>query len=404
MPMTAPRNLQPSPPTGPNQPRMRPSDERALLAANVGTTRRIAVFALLIALIALGLGTWQTVLIVTRVPSCQTAAWNVTPAADQLPGGWAVRASTYDVGRRSISLVGPAPADSSTTQGMALITVTCFPEGAADSVARSRAAASAAGQAVSDRPDLGDQAWTSEDSSGSFFGNIRRGSLVAYLAFSGTVTQVEVDQVASSFDQALGGNGGVDASGPASQAPVGSDVLPSAGDSFPIDSVDPGASGAGASDAGPSSTPAALDLERLVPTQVGTVKLTVNSALGPDILGQDQGSRAILAALRLVNLTASDLRVAQAYDETGASDLTLLVVAVKGMQLETMRKLVLDSWLAASGAGVISTDVTLSGHQFTRFDYGDEGTRDYVQAVDGHVMVITTSNAALAEQAAAALP
>jgi hypothetical protein len=141
-----------------------------------------------------------------------------------------------------------------------------------------------------------------------------------------------------------------------------------------------------------------------LPKKVGTVTLTVQSALGPDILGQDQGSRAILAALRKSNLAADALRVAQAYDATGASDISLLVVEVKGMSIETMRKLVLDSWLAASGAGVTSSDITLGGHQFTRFDYGDEGTRDYVLAANGHILVITTADAALAAQAAAALP
>ncbi len=397
--MTAPRNPLSAPPTGPSQPRLRPSDERALLAADVHSARRLTVFALVTALIALGLGTWQTVAMVTRAPSCQTAAWNVTPAADQLPGGWSLRGSTYDVDRRSISLVGPAPADSSTTQAMALATVTCFLEGAADSVDRSRTAAQAAGQTVKSRPDLGEQAWTSEDSSGSFFGNIRRGGLVAYLAFSGTVTQGEVDQVASAFDLALSGQGGTDATSPASRAPVGSSALPSSGDSFPVDSSDPNAS-----DAGPSGTPSAPDLESLLPKKVGTVALTVQSALGPDILGQDQGSRAILAALRKSNLGAAALRVAQGYDETGASDLTFLVVDVKGMPLATMRKLVLDSWLASSGAGVTSSEVTLGGHQFTRFDYGDEGTRDYVSAANGHILVITTADAALAAQAAAALP
>ena len=370
-----------------------------MLAASGRTTRTIAVFALVIALVALGLGVWQTVGTLTKAASCQTAAWNVTPAADQMPADWSVRASTYDVGRRSISMTGPDPADSSTQPGMGLATITCFPEGGADSVNRSRAAAKAAGQAVTDRKDLGDQAWTSEDSSGSFFANIRRANVVAFLAFSGTVTQDEVDQIASAFDLALGGQGGSDVPGPAdTQTPDGSDAAPSIEDSFPIDSIDPGASDI------PSDSPAAADLERLLPKKVGTVALTVQSALGPDLLGEDQGSRAILAALRQAHLTSAALRIAQAYDETGASDITILVVEVKGMPLDAMRQLVLDSWLAASGAGVITSEVTIGGHQFTRYDYGDEGTRDYVVSADGHVLVITTADTALAEQAAAALP
>ena len=357
------------------------------------------MLALLVALIALGLGGWQTAAMLTRAANCQTAAWNVSPAADQMAGGWSIRTSTYDVGRRSISMLGPEPADSSTTQAMGLATVTCFTEGAADSVTRSRAAAKAAGQAVTDRKDLGDQAWTSEDSSGAFFANIRRGSVVAYLAFSGSVTQDEVDQIASAFDLALGGDGGTGGTGPADTQDPGASEPPLVEDSFPADSFDPGAS-----DAVPSESPAAADLERLLPKRVGTVALTIQSALGPDILGEDQGSRAILAALRQGNLTPEALRVAQAYDETGASDITILVVEVKGMPLDLMRQLVLDSWLAASGAGVMSSDVTLGGHQFTRFDYGDEGTSDYVLSGDGHVLVITTADNGLAEQAATALP
>jgi hypothetical protein len=338
--------------------------------------------------------------LLTKAASCQTAAWNVTPAGDQMPGGWSVRASTYDVGRRSISMVGPESTDGSTQQAIGLATVTCFTEGAPDSVTRSRAAAKAAGQAVTDRNDLGDQAWTSDDGAGSFFANIRRGSVVAYLAFSGTVTQDEVDQIASAFDLALGGNGGSDPSGgPADTLdPVGNET-PSFEESFPIDSADPGASG----DL-PSESPAAPDLEALLPRKVGSVELTVMSALGPDIIGDDQGSRAILAALRQSSLTSAALRFAQVYDESSASDLSIFVVEVKGMPLETMRQLVLDSWLAASGAGVVSSEVTLGGHKFTLYDYGDEGTKDYVAAADGHVLVITTADPVLAGQAAAALP
>ena len=349
--------------------------------------------ALVVALLALGFIALQT-LLVPRSTSCQSQAWDVNPAAAQMPSGWVVRTSTYDVGRRTTSIVGPQPSDTTTQQGVAFVTVTCYPDGAADSVTRAEAAARAAGQTVADRQDLGDQAWTSSDSSGAFFAQIRKGNIVAYLAFSGTVTQNEVDQVASAFDLALAGQGDT------SLVPVPTQPAGSPGASAgPIDTSAPSDSGAA-----PSTTPAAPDLEKLLPSTVGTVALTIQSADGPSLLGTDPGSRAIQAALRAAGVADSALLVAQAYDATGTSDLTILAVEVKGMALDKLRQLVVNSWLAASGAGVTSSQVVLSGKTYTRFDYGDQGTRDYVLAENGHVLVITTADAALAAQAAAALP
>jgi hypothetical protein len=64
----------------------------------------------------------------------------------------------------------------------------------------------------------------------------------------------------------------------------------------------------------------------------------------------------------------------------------------------------MDSWLAASGAGVKTSSVTLAGRTFTRIDYGDQGAIDYVTAETDKVIVITTADASVAQQAAAALP
>jgi hypothetical protein len=52
---------------------------------------------------------------------------------------------------------------------------------------------------------------------------------------------------------------------------------------------------------------------------------------------------------------------------------------------------------------VTQSDVTLNGKTWTRIDYGDEGTMDYVLAADPNVIVITTADPKLAAQAAAAL-
>ncbi len=132
--------------------------------------------------------------------------------------------------------------------------------------------------------------------------------------------------------------------------------------------------------------------------------LTVDSALGSTVLTNDQGSRAITAALRAEGKGPDALRLAEAYDPTQATDLNMLAVKVDGMAVDKVRQLVLDSWLAASGAGVTQSTVTLGGHEFTKVDLGDEGPLDYVTTKDGVVFVITTSDATLAAQAAAKLP
>jgi hypothetical protein len=149
---------------------------------------------------------------------------------------------------------------------------------------------------------------------------------------------------------------------------------------------------------------AAPELEARLPTSVDGIALTVDSAAGTEILGEDTSSRAILAALRAEGKEAADLSLAQAYDETQAADLSILAVGVDGLDAATVEEIVLDSWLAASGSGVVREDVTLGGRSFTRVDYGDEGTKDYVLAADGAVIVITTASAELAAATAEALP
>jgi hypothetical protein len=377
---------------------MRPSEERAILARSVRTTRRIALAALVIGLVAFGITAWR--FLTPADAGCQTAAWDATPAAGQLPLGWTISASQYDVGRKSMTLLGPAPADTTTSRAVLYATITCYPQGAADSVNRSANAATAAGQTVTPRTDLGDQGFVSADASGATFLQFRRGSVVVYIAASGDATADEVNTVASAFDLGMGGTGG--------NAPVGSPITPVGSPITGVTSpsIAPGSDvpGSSPSDSPAASAAAAPALEALLPTTVGTIQLTVDSALGTSILGTDQGSRAILAALRADGKTADDLSVAQAYDPTGAADLSLLAVSVKGMSLASMKALVLSTWLAASGAGVTTTTVTLSGHEFTKIDYGDQGSVDYLLAEGDHVILIETGSADIATQAAAALP
>jgi hypothetical protein len=213
--------------------------------------------------------------------------------------------------------------------------------------------------------------------------------VVVYLAGSGEVDPGDVDGIASAYDKALGGDGGAVA--------VGTTDPGVAAPSDELSSEEP-------SDGAPSDSPAAPELEARLPTQVGDTTLTVDSALGADVLGEDQSSRAIVAALRADGKTPGDLTLAQAYDETQAADLSILAIAVDGLSDAKTRKIVLDSWLAASGSGIKREDVELGGRTVTRIDYGDDGAKDYVVGENGAVVVVTTADEALATEAIKALP
>ena len=357
------------------------------LAGTARTSRLLATAAIVIAVAALGLTAWRA-FAPAASPSgdCQARAWAVTPAADGLPLGWTASASQYDLSRKTMSFLGPVPEDEVSGQPIIYVTVTCFEQGASEGVALSKKAAEDAGQSVIDRSDLGDQAYSAVDESGAGFMQMRHGDLVTYLAGSADTSQTDMDELASAFDKALGGDGGTI-------------TPPTIAPSFDpgLESLDPGESIA-------AESPAAPDLIAILPTQVGSVALAADSATGSSILGEDQGSRAILAALREAGKEADDMRVAQAYDANAVSDLSILAVTVDGMPIDQMQTLVMEMWLTASGAGVTQSTVTLDGEEWIRVDYGDGGTMDYIRSVAPNVLVITTADPALAEQAAAALP
>ena len=383
--MSASRSPRPEP--GPTQPRPRPSDERAQLAQSSQTTRRIAWIAVVVALVALGLAAWRA--IAPAGSSCQEAAWNTAPRDRDLPDDWSISASQYDIDRKQMTLVGAEPVDESAAQAVVYATVTCFASGAADAVTRSADAAEAAGQTVTDRDDLGDQAFSAEDGSGATFLQLRHGDVVVYLAASGDATPSEIDALASAFDKALGGDGGTIAAG----APdPGLSEEPSDGGEEPSDEAEV------------PESPAAPELEAAIPATIGDIALQTDSVTGVDVLGDDPGARAITAALRADGHTPADLLVAYASDESGATDLSITALAVDGMGEKALRQLVLEAWLPSTTAGVTTAPATVGGRDVTRVDYGDGGSLDYVLSNEGRVFIVSTTDAALAAEALKALP
>jgi hypothetical protein len=385
--MTRPGN-RPAVTDPPQERPRRPAEVRLEAAAR--TTRRIAIAAIAVAAVGLALTAWRAV--TPADAGCQTTAWDATPAIAELPLGWTLGATQYDTNRKSMTFLGPAPADSTTNRAVLYATITCYPQGAADSVSRSAAAATAAGQAVTARQDLGDQAFIALDTSGASFIQLRRGPVVVYLAASGDATADEADAVAAAFDHAMGG--------PAPGTALGTPDVN--GSPTPRPSSSPSASPS--SVAAASASPAAPELEAALPTKVGDIALTVESAIGATILGTDQGSGPMIAALRSEGKTADDLRVAQAFDPTRQSDLTIIAMSVAGMKADALRSLVLNSWLAASSPGVKSSSETIAGHAFTKVDYGSGVSSAYVLLEADRVIIIETPSADTAAQAAAALP
>ena len=155
-----------------------------------------------------------------------------------------------------------------------------------------------------------------------------------------------------------------------------------------------------------SESPVAPELEALIPSTVGGIELSISSQTGDAILADDPNSRAIIAALRAEGKEPADLRVADGfgYDDATGSSFEMTVFSVDGMKLKALESLVLDSWLSATGAGITTDTVTLSGIEVTRVDRGDEGALDYVLTHNGVVISITTDDPALATEAIAGLP
>jgi len=141
--------------------------QAAAASADARRTRILAIGAVAIALVAVGLTAWR--FLAPAGAACQSTAWDAAPSTGDLPAGWSIGATQYDVDRMSMRLLGPVPQDQSSAQPVVYATITCYPHDAAGAVTRSHAAATAAGQTVSSRTDLGDQGYTALDPSGASF-------------------------------------------------------------------------------------------------------------------------------------------------------------------------------------------------------------------------------------------
>ncbi len=359
----------------------------------------VAIAALVLAIVAVGLS--AVAYLRPTTSSCEVAAWNSVPVASEIPTGWRVTATDVYPDNQTTTITGPTPAGGAAASTI-YASVTCFGDHAADAIARSEQASEVAGRAVTPVAGLGETGFAiAGDTSGASAIQFKRGSLLAYLASSGTVSQADLRQAGSAIDAAMRRALG-DAA--ATAAPVASPAASGAG------SVSGSPQPSGLASPQPSAaaaSPVAPELQALMPTTVSGTALSVQSATGDQVLGTDARSKALTAALASLGKQPADLQLAQAYDPSSTLDLTVTGFRVPGVAVTKLEPAVLQTWLFAGATGVTTKQTTIGGVTVTEVSYSgvqSVSSVSYVVVRKDAVLVIESGSAALATAAIAALP
>ena len=369
--------------SGPPRPEL--DDEPAPFLA--GSAPWLALLAVVLAAAALGF------VVIGRggdPSACRTAAWQAVPDARGLPDGWALTSTDLNANGMTISILGPAPADDATNQPVVYASVTCYGDAAATALAQNRAAAEAAGSTIDDRTANGEAYDIANPSTGSRTTLFRVGGLVGQVADGGTASPSELAAITTAVAAAMGDRTAAGAVGAA------------AGD--PDESIEPfGSDDLGAE---PSETPFAPELEALLPRSVSDgaatgspsapIPLSAISASASEVFGDDPSSRAFAARIRALGTTFDKLEVARSSDDSGTLDVVITGFRLPGADLAKLKAAILETWLSANVEGVTTSTVTMGGKALTKVDYGDNQTTEYVYAVDDAVIVIDTSDVAIA--------
>jgi hypothetical protein len=332
--------------------------------------------------------------------ACRTAAWSAVPSKDDLPNDWALGSTDLNANGMTISILGPVPPDTSTSQPVVYASVTCYGDAAAAALAANRTAAEAAGSTVSDRSPGGLAYDVDNPTTGSVTTLFRVGGLVGQIADGGTASPADLDDITVAVAAAMGDENAAGSAG-ASQTDD-PNATPD-----PLGSDDVGA-------AEPSASPFAPELEALLPHSIPdpastaspppSIPLTVISSSASEVFGEDPSSRALAARIRSLGSTFDVLQVAQAYDESGTvEDLSIIAFRLPNVDPARFKAAILETWLSAAAEGVTTSTVTLSGKTLTKVDYGDGLTIEYVYTVGDTVIVIDTSDVAVATAVAAQL-
>jgi hypothetical protein len=320
--------------------------------------------------------------------ACRSAAWAAVPDGAKLPSGWQIASTDLNANGMTVSLVGPTPADETAQPPVVYASVTCYGDAAGAALAENRNGADAAGATIRDRTANGDAYDVDNPSTGSVTTLFRVGGLIGQIADAGTTAPADLAAITTAVASAMG-NGTAAGTGPPVSVATGSDS--------PTGSTPPGS-------AEPSPSAFAPALEATMPVDVGGTALTIQSNSAAEILGDDPTSRALGARIRALGGTIEQLEVAQAFDETGTLPILIEGFRLPGTAGTKLKAVIEDTWLSASGDGVTKSTVTLGGKSLTKIDYGDQGTTEYVYTKDENVIVIETSDTAIATEIATKLP
>ncbi len=321
--------------------------------------------------------------------ACRSAAWAAIPDGQKLPAGWTVGSTDLNANGVTVSIVGPAPVDQAAQPPVVYASVTCYGDAASAALDENRKGAEAAGATVTDRTPSGDAYDVDNPSTGSVTTLFRVGGLIGQIADAGTAAPADLAAITTAMAGAMGNGSAAGAGDPTpTDSATGSDAP---GGSGPIGSDEPGPS---------AFSPA---LEAVMPTDIGGTPLTIQSNSATEIFGDDPSSRALGARIRALGGTLDKLEVAQAYDDSGAILASIVGFRLPGADGAKLKAAIVETWLSAGNDGVTTSTVSLGGKSLTKIDYGDQGTTEYVYGKDDYVIVIDTSDAAVATEIASKL-
>jgi hypothetical protein len=326
--------------------------------------------------------------------SCRVTAWQAIPATDTLPEGWTLSGSGFYSDGYGAAFVGQPTASGQTGAPGINVRVSCLGADGHLAVTRSRQADLALGGTDVPFADIGDEAVATKDAAGTTTSvYVRRGPLVASIAASETVDPADLEQLATAVDDAMV-QAEASAGAPEAAVPSATDeggVEPSG----EIPTGEPGDS--------LEFTHTYPDLEAILPTKVGGTTMVTDSTTASDALGGDPASEQLLSSLAGFGKTSDDLEFAETYDLNNDIDAGAIALRLKGVDAAKLRQAIVESWTAASGSGVTTSQQTVGGKKVTVIDYGDGGSKDYLYEKVDTVVVVTTGDGAIAAEMLGAL-
>ena len=322
---------------------------------------------------------------------CAPVAWGAVSDGAALPAGWSMVSNQVGVDTLSTTFAGPTPS-ASTQRPVVFASVSCYGNDAALALRRAHEGALAAGGADVAFATVGDESFVVfSQAATSTTLLMRRGDLVGELTAPTSVDRPTLEGIGRAVDTAMVRSIAV----PPDASPI---AQPSAA---PSSAPGPGEQNPSSSPALPSSSasPAAVsheapDLERLLPTIVGSTSLASQSVLGTTALGSGTASDQLKAALQKLGKSPADLQIAGAYDPAGTLDLRLFAYRVAGVDTSELARALIESQLANTAAQATSSQVTIAGHPITKISYA-QGTPVYFYLLNDVVYAIQSGDPTL---------